>query len=150
MWSSLLRVFQKCTFFHNKKCNPVYIFTQPSYSQAKRRPRENLYIPWRVTIFVVIQFKRLFKSKAKEVLKLVEYDDEVITTPIWRLWSRLGLFTVFDPHLLLCPQFLYFRLLCKYCPSIFLLLFQTLRDDHISHIKECFFFGIFQFWTKFN
>ena len=33
--------------------------------------------------------------------------------PIWRLWSPLGLFTVFGPHFLSYPQFLYFRLFCK-------------------------------------
>ena len=33
--------------------------------------------------------------------------------PIWRLWSPLGLFTVFGPHFLSYPQFLYFTLFCK-------------------------------------
>ena len=50
----------------------------------------------------MIQFKRLFKLGEKEVLKLVEYDEDIITAPqwvpIWRFWSQLGLFTVFGPH----------------------------------------------------
>ena len=52
----------------------------------------------------MIQFKRLFKLGEKEVLKLVEYDEDIITAPqwvpIWRLWSPSGLFTVFGPHFL--------------------------------------------------
>ena len=50
----------------------------------------------------MIQFKRLFKLGEKEVLKLVEYDDDIFTAPqwvpIWRLWSPSGLFTVFGPR----------------------------------------------------
>ena len=50
----------------------------------------------------MIQFKRLFKLGEKEVLKLVEYDEDIITAPqwvpIWKLWSPSGLFTVFGPH----------------------------------------------------
>ena len=46
--------------------------------------------------------KKLFKLGEKEVLKLVEYDEDIITAPqwvpIWRFWSQLGLFTVFGPH----------------------------------------------------
>ena len=56
----------------------------------------------------MIQFKRLFKLGEKEVLKLVEYDEDIITAPqwvpIWRFWSQLGLFTVFGPHFLSYPQ----------------------------------------------
>ena len=52
----------------------------------------------------MIQFIRIFNLIVKEVLRLVEYDDGVITAPqwipIWRLWSPSGLFTVFGPHFL--------------------------------------------------
>ena len=58
-----------------------------------------------------------FELRVKEVLKLVEYDEDIITAPqwipIWRLWSPLGLFTVFSLHFLSSPQYLYFRILCK-------------------------------------
>ena len=45
----------------------------------------------KATLFTVIQFNRLFNFKVKEVLKLVEYDDGVITTP---QWVPIGTFTV--------------------------------------------------------
>ena len=53
-------------------------------------------------LLFVIQFIGIFNLIVKEVLRLVKYDDGVITAPqwvpIWRFWSQLGLFTVFGPH----------------------------------------------------